>query len=201
MSNRGGGKKRPAKLLVNLSGDDDSSSSPVNIPPPKSRQNYAGIQSAPGLRGEPFYSSSLVDPVIDEGEVMISTSLKSDSSTLDRRKEAASGGLGEYRSLQVQHYGTTGERDGIFGDDDSGLEQSTEIAEDYVKIAKRHKREDHGTTYVCRQMFSQDLGLCLDTVCFLFMFFFNRLYKGFLPPPKDQTFRGAKSLLMFFITI
>ena len=151
MSNRGGGKKRPTKL-VNLSGDEDGSSSPVNIPPSKSRQrqNYTGIHSAPGERRRPFYGSSLVEPVIDEGEVMISGSLKSDTSTMDRRNEAARGGLGEYRSLQIQHYGATDGEDGpLFGGDDGTPEgeQSTEIAEDYVKIAQRHKREDHGTTY------------------------------------------------------
>ena len=148
MSKRGGGK-RPTKL-VNLSGDEDRSSSPVNIPPKAARQNSAGgAKSAPsgGIRGVP-YSSSLLDPVIDDADVMISSSVHSDSSTMDRRRDAAKGALGEY-SHSVQHYGATGVE--VRWQDESGapeLEQSTEIAEDYVKIAHRHKRENHGTTYV-----------------------------------------------------
>ena len=152
MSNRRGGK-RPTRL-VNLSGDEDRSSSPVSIPP-KARQNTVGNKSAPdgrrGRLGVP-YSSSLVDPVIDDADVMMSGSVKSDSSAMERRREAAKGGLGDYN---IQHYGAVDKDTGagiawLSQGGNPELEQSGEIAEDYVKIAHRHKREDHGTTYVLR---------------------------------------------------
>ena len=146
MSNRGGGK-RPTRL-VNLSGDEDRSSPPVNIPP-KARQNTVGRSAPDGRRGRSGvpYSSSLVDPVIDDADVMMSGSVKSDSSAMERRREAAKGGLGDYN---IQHYGAMDKDTGadIAWGGNPELEQSGEIAEDYVKIAHRHKREDHGTTYV-----------------------------------------------------
>ena len=149
MSKRGGGK-RPTKL-VNFSRDEDQSSAPVNIPPSQqnSRRNYPGVQSAPGGRAGP-HRSLLVDPILDEADVMISSSVNSDTSTMERRREAAKGGLGEYNA---SHHGGYGAIDRGAGYRDNSpvpeLEQSAEIAEDYVKIAQRHKREDHGTTYEC----------------------------------------------------
>ena len=146
MSSRGGGK-RPTKL-VNLSGDDGPSSSPVNIPPESSSRGRGVAKSAPGVRRGGGYGSSLVEPVLDEADVMISSSVNSDTSAMERRKEAAKGGLGGYN---VQNYGAAEQSDPYgYGESDraSELEQSAEIAEDYVKIAQRHKREDHGTTYV-----------------------------------------------------
>ena len=148
MSNKGG-NKRPTKL-VNLTGDDKESTPGVNIPK-SSRQNFPGSQSksAPSGRGviPTGYGSSLVEPVIDEGDV-ISSSLKSDTSTMERRKEAASGGLGKYKS--IQNYGGVEAGGGPYRTrrDSQDLEQSQEIAEDYEKIAMRHKRAEHATTYV-----------------------------------------------------
>lgn len=146
MSNKGG-NKRPTKL-VNLTRDNEESTPPVNIPK-QSRQNFSGSQSAPSGRGviPTRYGSSLVEPVIDENEV-ISSSYRSDSSTMERRKEAASGGLGPYKS--IQNYG--GVEAGLGGGppgDRRDLEQSHEIEEDYEKIAMRHKRAEHATKYVC----------------------------------------------------
>ena len=144
MSNRGGGK-RPTKL-VNLSRDDDWNTSPVNIPRQSRQQNHPGAQSAPSGRGVvPRQGSSLLAPVIDDADV-ISSSLRSDTSTMERRKEAASGGLGAFKH-HVQNYG--GMEGGVGPRGGSpDLDQSHEIEEDYVKIASRHKRAEHATSYV-----------------------------------------------------
>lgn len=133
MSNKGG-NKRPTKL-VNLTGDDEESTPPVNIPK-QSRQNIPGSQSVPTR-----YGSSLVEPVINENEV-ISSSFRSDTSTMERRKEAASGGLGKYKS--IQDYGGMEARGGPHRAR-RDLEQSHEIEDDYEKIAMRHKRAEHAT--------------------------------------------------------
>ncbi len=137
-----GGSKRPTKL-VNLIEEESDSTPPVDIPQPSSRQHFPGSRSAPS--GRPIrYGSSLVEPVIDENDV-ISSSYKSDSSTMDRRKEAAGGGLGKYSS--ILDYGGI-EAAGGPHRDTRGLEQSTDMEEDYEKIAMRHKRAEHATTYV-----------------------------------------------------
>ena len=142
------GKKRPTRL-VNLTGDDEEESTPpVDIPKPSSRQHFPGSsKSAPsGRRVGPIrHASSLVEPVIDENEV-ISSSYKSDCSTMERRKEAAGGGLGKFTS--IQDYGGV-EAAGGPHRDTRGLDQSHDIEEDYEKIAMRHKRAEHATKYVC----------------------------------------------------
>ena len=118
--------------------------SPVSIPRlSKYRQNEHGTKSAPSRHAPPF--SSLVGPVIEETDVMIPNSVRSDyTSTMKRRKEAE---MGEFNA---QLYGATNG-----GECDAGeihippeLEQSAEIAEDYVKIASRNKRAEHATTYI-----------------------------------------------------
>ena len=143
MSNKGG-RKRPTKL-ENLVEEADESTPPVSIPKP-SRQHFPGSQSLPGGRGV-VPSRSLIDPVIDESDVM-SSSFKSDTSTMDRRREAASGGLGKYRSIQDYGGVEAGGGPHSYGDP-RGLEQSHDIEDDYEKIAMRHKRAEHATKYVC----------------------------------------------------
>ena len=153
MSNKGG-SKRPTKL-VNLTRDDDQNTSPVNIP--RSRPEQSGTRSAPS-RHAPL-SSSLVEPVIDESDVMLpSSSVKSDTSAMDRRKEAAKGGLGEYGA--PHNYGainTGGYADDGHGAPSNTMEQSAEFADDFEKIASRHKREEHATSYVRKMITRADL--------------------------------------------
>ena len=138
------GSKRVTKL-VNLGGvDDDMSTSPVDVPE-RTNHRFPGIQSAPGIGFVNGSSRSLLEPVIDEGDV-ISSSYKSDSSTMERRREAASGGLGAYTGIQ----GGYGSVNGALGPRGAPpeLEHSHEIEDDYEKIAMRHKRAEHATRCV-----------------------------------------------------
>lgn len=111
---------------------------------PASRANrtfahFHDNEEANSARG---YSSSLIAPIMDENEVLLSTSA---SSAMGRRKEAAGGGLGQYHS-----YGGTGSGPSVQGTSskDDIQNQSVQVGEDYVKIQKRNesKRSEHCTT-------------------------------------------------------
>ena len=158
---------------------DERSSSPVSIP--RSSLNggnaelHRGVvaKSAPAnhdarRRIDLSTRSGLIDPVVEESEVLISSSVRSDAGLMQsRRREAELGDLSSAR-----HYGTInraslnfrigGGGGGGPGDEEEGgesilipheLEQSSEaLLEDYVKIAARDKRAEHATTYVCKCM-------------------------------------------------
>ena len=167
-----------------LSWANGRSSSPVSIP--RSSNTNGGTaadlhrtfvaKSAPnqGRHIEISTRTTLIDPVVEESEVLItSSSVRSDSGFVhqSRRREAELGDLSSAR-----HYGTSavykaghfGARSGGRGYGGSGggagagggegggepiiipheLEQSSEaLLEDYVKIAVRNKRAEHATTY------------------------------------------------------
>ena len=125
-----------------LTQDGNRSTSPVNIPRfSDHRQNRYGTKSAP-CRHAPL-GSSLVDSVIDESDVMMSSSVGSGTGLTMGRK---GGEMGEF---SARPYGAVagGEYDREIHIPPE-LEQSAEIAEDYVKIASRNKRAEHATTYI-----------------------------------------------------
>ena len=100
----------------------------------------------------PSYSASLIEPVMDDNEVM-STSLRSDrSSVIIRHKEAAK--MSQHRSRSygalptIQHRGEGGE------DRTDFLKKSTRFEDEFEKIQMRNeaKRSEHATTYVSPQI-------------------------------------------------
>ena len=121
-----------------LSRDGGGGTPSTNIPGPSNNKYNAKL--APSSRHTLSLTSSLIDPVVEESDVIVSSCVKTDSSTM---KEAEMG------ELSTQLYGAT-----AGGGQDREirippeLEQSAEIAEDYVKIASRNKRAEHATTYV-----------------------------------------------------
>ena len=155
---------------------DGRSTSPVNIPKfTNDHQTRHEAMSAPGpdRRIDLSTRSALIDPVVEESEVLISSSVRSDASLMKRRKEAELGDLSS-----AQHYGastratlarsTGGE--GYGGGEPiyipRELEQSAEIVlEDYVKIATRNKRAEHATSYAELNIKHglMSTGLCLQT--------------------------------------
>lgn len=103
----------------------------------------SSIESAPA-----GYSASLIEPVMDDREVM-STSLKSErSSVIYRHQEAAKIGQ-QQRSKSYGAIPTIQHRGGEDGRD--FLSKSTKFEDEFEKIQMRNeaKRSDHATTYVC----------------------------------------------------
>lgn len=157
---------------LNSHDERSRSSSPLNIPPPSSLSSSAhhnGLphrhhpiaNSAPTTRRHIPLSPSLVDPVMEESDVVVSSRVRSYAiESTKRRRESE---LGDLSSPPSRRYGTLsldggfGRLDGHGGFDGESiqvpreLEQSVEVAEDYVKIASRNKRAEHATTYVCIQ--------------------------------------------------
>ena len=134
-----------------------SSSPPVNIPDsPQDADdplNRYEARSAPTTRLHvPLSSPSLLDPVLEDSEVLVSSSLTSGymSSSAKRRREAEMGDLSS--DPRSRRYGTMGFREHMHGGGSIRVphefEQSAEVAEDYVKIASRNKRAEHATSYV-----------------------------------------------------
>ena len=171
--------------IVTMSNEDLSwangrSSSPVSIP--RSSDTNGGTaadlhrsyvaKSAPNQRRHIEISTrtTLIDPVVEESEVLItSSSVRSDSGFVhqSRRREAELGDLSSARHYGTsavykaghfggRGYGGSGGGPGAGGEGEGGepiiipheLEQSSEaLLEDYVKIAVRNKRAEHATTY------------------------------------------------------
>lgn len=159
-------KHRP-KTLVNLGdfvrgelGPNQHGSPPVSVPgrsrPPASRP----INSAPTARHHRVafrnpvgygredtpsegYSASLVDPVMEDGDIM-STSATSassvSSSLMQRHRDAAGWSHPGYGSMP--HVGR--------GPSSPDFHKSVNIENEYIKIQARNetKRQDHSTTYV-----------------------------------------------------
>ena len=143
-------------------------SSPVSIP--RSSNDNADLhriipKSAPNRSHVDLSTrSTLIDPVVEESEVLISSSVRSDAGLMqNRRREAELGDLSSgrrYSTIYKARFGTSGGGGGggePGGEGDGGepivipheLEQSSEaLLEDYVKIAVRNKRAEHATTYV-----------------------------------------------------
>ena len=147
---------------------DGRSSSPVSIPQ-SSNDSTADLhrvtvaKSAPNRRRGIDLStrSGLIDPIVEESEVLISSSVRSDAGLMQSKRRVAE--LGDLSS--ARHYGTVyragyggggGGGGGPDGEGDGGesivipheLEQSSEaLLEEYVKIAARNKRAEHATTY------------------------------------------------------
>lgn len=146
---------------------DGRGSSPVAIP--RSSSSNADLhrtiaKSAPTRHHIDLSTrSTLIDPVVEESEVLISTSVRSDAGlTQNRRRESELGDLSSarhYGTVYKARFGASGGRGGPEGEGDGGepilipheLERSSEaMLEDYVKIAARNKRAEHATTYaVC----------------------------------------------------
>ena len=133
-----------------------SSSFPVNIPRSsngdlRNDEHHGGgaAKSAPVPRRHAPFNSTLIDPLVDESEIVVSSSVHGRSfiASIARRKEAE---LGDLSSNTRRLYGTLGLQLGDGGSIEvpHELEQSAEITEDYVKIASRNKRAEHATTYV-----------------------------------------------------
>ena len=144
---------------------DGRSSSPVSIPQ-SSNDSAADLhrvtvaKSAPNRRRGIDLStrSGLIDPVVEESEVLISSGVRSDAGLMQNKRRVAE--LGDLSS--ARHYGTVyrasygGGGGGPDGEEGGGeslvipheLEQSSEaLLEEYVKIAARNKRAEHATTY------------------------------------------------------
>lgn len=140
-----------------------SSSFPVNIPRSSNgdlrNDEHGAAKSAPVPRRHAPFNSTLIDPLVDESEIVVSSSVhgRSFMASSARRKEAE---LGDLSSNTRRRYGTLGLQLGGGGSIEvpHELEQSAEITEDYVKIASRNKRAEHATTYV----------YCLHTCTWLF---------------------------------
>lgn len=170
-----------------LSWANGRSSSPVSIPRSSNANDGTAAdlhrtyvaKSAPNQRCliEISTRTTLIDPVVEESEVLItSSSVRSDSGFVqqNRRREAELGDLSSARHHRYgtsavnkagrfgahsgdRGYGGSGGGPGAGGGDGGGgepilipheLEQSSEVLlEDYVKIAVRNKRAEHATTY------------------------------------------------------
>lgn len=150
---------RPATLvnLGNFVREEISNSPPVNVPR-KSKHPNRPVSSAPAAKhnnssraaavgyeggGSPShgYSSSLVAPVIDEGEVL-STSATSNSSSvfMQRHRDAATWGAHGYGTMpQVGNGGVPGSPDPT---------NSVNFENECIKIQERNadKRQEHSTT-------------------------------------------------------
>lgn len=134
--------RRKPQRLVNLIGEDLPSTSPVSISS-SSRPVLTPINSAPvhtnygsgdNYTAEHAYSSSLVEPVFDDTEVMLSESSDNLSSSGSiRRKEA----------VKTLHEGT-GTRTSL-NNDNAGLGES-DAHGDWVHLEDTHKRTDHLTS-------------------------------------------------------
>lgn len=112
---------------------------------PSAARNAARVSGDPGDNYP--YSSSLVGPVMDESEVLLSTSASSQSSsTILRHQEATALGYGATAvSVNADRGGGEGGGGGI---DKSYLTKSVSVDDEYVKIQMRNeaKRMDHATT-------------------------------------------------------
>ena len=144
------GKARPLLNLGEFVREEISSSPPVSVPKKTHKSKQVGFSAPSAARhavraGDSEssdnlpYSASLIAPVMDETEVLLSTSASSQSSSVVmRHKEAA-----------VLTYGTGSNgavpRD---GGERGYLTKSINIEEEYVKIQARNeaKRQDHATT-------------------------------------------------------
>ena len=121
---------------------------PVDVPHTQSYGTFGdgAAKSAPtgqslgDVSSDHFFTRGLIDPVMDESQVMLSSSANSSSSVVMRQKMAASGALGRYNTYSGVDVGTR-----------KKLMESSIIGEsDYVKIQERNenKRKEHSTTYV-----------------------------------------------------
>ncbi len=117
----------------------------ISASPPR-RPSSERSSRASSLDDTPVgYSASLIEPVMDDGEVL-STSLRSDrSSVIMRHKEAAK--IGQQRSRSygtlptVQYRGDEGRRNFV--------KKPTSLEDEFEKIQMRNeaKRNEHSTTY------------------------------------------------------
>ena len=135
---------------------DGCRSSPVNIP--KSHQHrYYVARSAPTTSRKITFRSPLVEPVLEESNVVVSSSAGSSCADGSMKPRKVVAELGDLSSAVARRYGATAatSTDGVAGGDGyvggsiqipHELEQSAEVAEDYVKIASRNKRAEHATT-------------------------------------------------------
>ena len=156
---------------------DERSSSPVSIPRSSLNGGNADLhrgviaKSAPAnidarRRIDLSTRSGLIDPVVEESGMLISSSVRSDAGLIQsRRREAELGDLSSarhYGTIYKASFRTGGSSGSVPGGEGEGgepilipheLEQSSEaLLEDYVKIAARNKRAKHATTYVCKCM-------------------------------------------------
>ena len=145
-----GRKPRPTDLLNlgSFAGDSGvASSPPVNVPR-RSGQSSRPISSAPPARhvtirspvgyerDQRGVSASLIDPVMDEGDVLSTSVTSSNSSLMQKHRDAATWG--------AQSWGTGG---GV--GNGPGRDFTRSMSDDeYVKIQARNeaKRQDHATT-------------------------------------------------------
>ena len=133
--------RRNPTRMVNLIGDDLSSTSPVSIS--RSSQpvltpinsapvhtNYGGIASG---HNHAAYSSSLVEPVFEDTEVMLSEDSASDS-------VSSSGSIRRKEAVKTLHEGTSLNKDNVHGLGESDTHG------DWVHLQDTHKRSDHLTS-------------------------------------------------------
>lgn len=142
------GSKRPKWVnLESVTGNDTNPAAPVSIPSggQAGGRGESIARSAPvqisGSRGSrdtsPLLSgsnNSLVDPVLEDGDIMLSSSLDSRSSTIQRRKEAVQ------FNQTYPGYGTPG---GGYGDEDDYFDESEY---EFIKHRNEFKREEHATS-------------------------------------------------------
>ena len=139
--------KRPKWVnLESVTGNNNSPAAhPVQIPRQSGESQGSYAKSAPTVnsRGNretsPFLTSSsnsLVDPVLEEQDIMLSSSLDSKSSTVQRRKEAAQGPF-------HQTYPSYGAAERGYYDEDHYFDESEY---DFIQKRNEGKREDHSTS-------------------------------------------------------
>ena len=127
-----------------------SASRPINSAP-AAKHRHVAFKGPVGYRREDIpsegYSASLVDPVMEDGEVM-STSATSgssiNSSLLQRHRDAA--GWSSHPGYgSMPHVGVGGG-----GSNHPDFIKSVNVENEYIKIQARNetKRQDHSTTYV-----------------------------------------------------
>ena len=133
-------RRNKLRPLVNL---ENAASKPIEIPETASAGggHTTPTRSAPEVRSRHLAGGSMVEPVFDEADVMISSSCRSDTSTMQRRSEAAKGALGRYHRISVG-YGSNEDGSREFVDDTDVLEDS------WQQITERNeaKRLEHSTT-------------------------------------------------------
>ena len=132
-------RPRPKKL-VNLGDFVRGEIQPINVPKYRQKSSNDPVSSVPTSRpsnelSPPSYgySTSLIAPIMDEKQVLVSSS---SSSTIMRHKEAAGGRLDPYSGYGTVPY-DKGER---------GLINSSDyVRVDDIEERNRKKRQEHST--------------------------------------------------------
>ena len=133
--------------------EEGSRQSPAPVSVPGKRHGARGQPTGtPYSVSAPAPSVPLITPLVDENDIATASSYNSESSAFLRRKEAASGGIGQYESLgngvnDLPHQHQPRKYQEI---KDQGPDKHSDIGHGWFHVpeSSEHKREEHATTCV-----------------------------------------------------